>query len=188
MSFIYDLTDTWNNGATVFTSVKMNVTDTNSDAASLLMDLQVAGASKFNVVKNGDVTLAGTLTAANGNGLQVIRAGAVAAWFYNQTLAFLPTIQLQTTINGGANVSVLYPAANGVLRVCGVTDGTGGGVIQTVAYTVATLPAAATAGVGARAFVTDANTTLILGLGLTVVGGGANKVPVYSDGVNWLVG
>ena len=41
---------------------------------------------------------------------------------------------------------------------------------------------------GSRAFVTDANTTLALGIGTTVVGGGSNKVPVYSDGTNWIIG
>lgn len=51
--------------------------------------------------------------------------------------------------------------------------------------TVAGLPSAATAGMGARAFVTDANATTFLS---TVVGGGANKVPVVSDGTNWLIG
>lgn len=55
-------------------------------------------------------------------------------------------------------------------------------------YTVANLPSATTAGAGATAFVTDANTTFVLGLGVAVVGGGANKVPVYSDGTNWIVG
>lgn len=60
--------------------------------------------------------------------------------------------------------------------------------IVLASYTVATLPAAATAGAGATAFVTDASTTIILGLGLTVVGGGANKVPVYSDGSAWKIG
>lgn len=53
---IYDLSDTWNNAPTVFTSVKMNVTDTASDASSLLLDLQVGGVSKFNVDKDGIVT------------------------------------------------------------------------------------------------------------------------------------
>ena len=53
--------------------------------------------------------------------------------------------------------------------------------------TVAGLTAAATAGVGALAFVTDATTTAILGLGLAVTGGGANKVIVYSDGASWLI-
>jgi hypothetical protein len=55
----------------------------------------------------------------------------------------------------------------------------------TTNYTVATLPSAVTSGVGARSFVTDA-----LGptFGATVVGAGAVKVPVYSDGVDWKVG
>jgi hypothetical protein len=55
----------------------------------------------------------------------------------------------------------------------------------TGATTVASLPSAATAGAGARAFVTDANATTFLS---TVAGGGANKVPVVSDGTNWLIG
>ena len=52
-------------------------------------------------------------------------------------------------------------------------------------YTVATLPSAATSGVGARSFVTNALTPTF---GATVVGGGAVAVPVYSDGTNWKVG
>lgn len=52
-------------------------------------------------------------------------------------------------------------------------------------YTVALLPSAADLGVGARSFVTDASGPTF---GSTVVGGGATKVPVYSDGTNWKVG
>jgi hypothetical protein len=52
-------------------------------------------------------------------------------------------------------------------------------------YTVATLPSAVTSGVGARAFVSDATATTFAS---TVAGGGANKVPVYSDGTNWKIG
>jgi len=54
-----------------------------------------------------------------------------------------------------------------------------------VNYTVVTLPSAATAGAGARSFVTNA---LAPTFGATVVGGGTVNVPVYSDGVNWKVG
>ena len=50
---------------------------------------------------------------------------------------------------------------------------------------VAALPAAATAGAGARATVTDASATTFAS---TVSGGGANIVPVYSDGTNWKIG
>jgi hypothetical protein len=52
-------------------------------------------------------------------------------------------------------------------------------------YTVATLPSAATSGVGARSFVTNALTPTF---GSTVVGGGSVATPVYSDGTNWKVG
>lgn len=51
--------------------------------------------------------------------------------------------------------------------------------------TVASLPSAATAGAGGRSFVTDATATTYLS---TVAGGGANKVPVVSDGTSWLIG
>lgn len=50
---------------------------------------------------------------------------------------------------------------------------------------VAGLPAAATAGAGARAFVTDATATTFYSV---VAGGGSNAVSVTSDGTNWLIG
>jgi hypothetical protein len=52
-------------------------------------------------------------------------------------------------------------------------------------YTVSTLPSAATSGVGARSFVTDA---LAPTFGATVVAGGAIPTPVYSNGTVWKVG
>ena len=52
---IHNLTDTWNNAGTTFTAIKMNVTDTTSAAASLLMDLQVGGSSMMSVTKGGAV-------------------------------------------------------------------------------------------------------------------------------------
>jgi hypothetical protein len=57
--------------------------------------------------------------------------------------------------------------------------------ISTTVYTVVTLPSAVTSGVGARSFVSDANATTFASI---VAGGGANKVPVYSDGTNWRIG
>lgn len=41
---------------------------------------------------------------------------------------------------------------------------------------------------GQTAFVTDSNATLAAGLGNIVATGGSNKVPVYYDGANWLIG
>jgi hypothetical protein len=49
MANIYDMSDTWNDGVTTFTAIKMNVTDTASASGSLLMDLQVNGASQFKI-------------------------------------------------------------------------------------------------------------------------------------------
>lgn len=51
-------------------------------------------------------------------------------------------------------------------------------------YLVAALPAGA---LGDMAIVTDAVLTSITGLGLAPTGGGANKVPVYHDGAQWLM-
>lgn len=41
---------------------------------------------------------------------------------------------------------------------------------------------------GARDYVTNSNQTLTAGIGATVAGGGANVVPVFSDGTNWKIG
>lgn len=60
-----------------------------------------------------------------------------------------------------------------------------GGYVRTGSYVVSALPSAGTVGAGARAFVTDATATTFAS---TVAGGGANKVPVVSDGTNWIVG
>lgn len=57
--------------------------------------------------------------------------------------------------------------------------------MRNATYAVASLPAAGTAGEGARCFVSDANATTFASI---VAGGGANKVPVYSDGTNWRIG
>ena len=51
--------------------------------------------------------------------------------------------------------------------------------------TVALLPDAKQVGIGARSFVTDATATTFHSI---VAGGGTNKVPVVSDGTNWLIG
>ena len=64
MSNIYDLADIWNDGATTFTSIKVDVTDTASTAGSSLMDLKIGGVSKFRVDK--------------GSGGVVFEQGAVA--------------------------------------------------------------------------------------------------------------
>lgn len=55
-------------------------------------------------------------------------------------------------------------------------------LVKVKGYTVTTLP---TGQVGYRAYVSDATATTY---GSTVVGGGANTVPVFYDGSNWIIG
>lgn len=57
--------------------------------------------------------------------------------------------------------------------------------IRTIPTTFSSLPTASVAGSGARAIITDANTTTFYS---TVDTGGSNIVPVFSDGTNWRVG
>jgi hypothetical protein len=56
-------------------------------------------------------------------------------------------------------------------------------LIQTIALTVATLPAAAS-WPGAEAYVTDANSPTV---GSTVASGGSGRARVSSNGTNWIV-
>lgn len=67
MSYIYDLADTWNNAATTFTAIKMDVTNTASNAASLLMDLQVGGVSKAKIDNLGAVNFSQGIGYCAGN-------------------------------------------------------------------------------------------------------------------------
>lgn len=58
-------------------------------------------------------------------------------------------------------------------------------ILNLITTDVGNLPSAVTAGAGAKAFVTDANTVTFYN---AVGGGGANGAPVFSDGTIWRVG
>ena len=60
---------------------------------------------------------------------------------------------------------------------------TNAGILVANVYTVASLPTAGTA--GRKAFVSNALTPTF---GSAVVGGGAITVPVYDNGIAWIVG
>lgn len=59
MSYIYNLTDTWNSAGTTFTAIKMNVTDTASAAGSRIIDFQIGGVSKLYLDKSGNLVSTG---------------------------------------------------------------------------------------------------------------------------------
>ncbi len=208
MSDIFNLTDTWNNGATAFSAIKMAVTDTASDAASKLIDLQVGGASKFSVSKDGSIVVAGgaisrPLVSGSGgtnfsiltshSGLSTIFEGSngvvcfgIGTAANTQPGAVVPLANYfgWYDFNNTTPDTTIKRTSAGVVSSTG-TNGAGVGYFRTPATTVASLLAAATAGAGARSFVTDATVTTFAS---TVAGGGGNAVPVYSDGTNWKIG
>jgi len=76
----------------------------------------------------------------------------------------------------------------GIDNGSGAARGLQAATLRTTPSTVALLTAIVFAQQGARSFVTDATLGIIAGLGTVVVGGGANAVPVYCDGANWIIG
>jgi hypothetical protein len=107
------------------------------------------------------------------------------------TINQLPTV---TQVSGGDQLP-LFVTNQGDARRCSVTtlieyvQVNFGAItcmsVQTTPVTYVQLPTAVNAGAGARAFITDGSSTTFAA---TVAGGGANKVPVYSDGTVWKVG
>ena len=79
---IINLSQTWNNAATTFTGLKLNVTNTASAGGSKLLDLQVSGTTSFSVSPSGN--LSGIFsTAATSGGTAIGNSG-------NLSLLLLP--------------------------------------------------------------------------------------------------
>ena len=74
---IYDMAQTWNDGATTFAGIKLNVTDTASASGSLLLDLQLGGVSQCSVIKTG--TLAAVAFTAIGSNKSSFTIGTNSA-------------------------------------------------------------------------------------------------------------
>lgn len=109
------LADTWNNALTVFTAIKFNVTDSASDAASLLQDLQVGGVSKYSVSKAGNVSAAGTLSVTSTSTL----TGAVT--FKSSAKSDSASAGIGYATGAGGTVTQLTSRTTGVTldKVCG---------------------------------------------------------------------
>lgn len=65
---VADLVQVWNNIATTFSAIKMDVTDTASAAGSMLINLLVGGAARFQVTKAGAVTAASSIRSTSASG------------------------------------------------------------------------------------------------------------------------
>lgn len=100
---------TWNNANVSFTSFKVAVTDTSSDAASLIADFQLDGNSVVSIGKTGatvagDLTVTGNLTANIGGGTP---GGSNTEVQFNDSGSF------------GANANFTFDTANSRLTVVG---------------------------------------------------------------------
>jgi len=88
---------TWNDVSDTFTAIKSNVTDTASDASSLLLDLQLGGSSKAQITKLGVYKSVGANTSAP--------SGAAFGNWYGSTAIFfgstLVTMNASTWNMGG---------------------------------------------------------------------------------------
>ena len=106
----FDIAQTWNTSGTP-TAIKLNVTDTASNAASLLMDLQVGGSSRFSVQKDGVTTV--------GNNIDIVYTGTtrVQVWpTLSRALSMGSDLDIAwsstTSANGSADLSLFRDAAN----------------------------------------------------------------------------
>jgi len=143
----------------------------------------------------------GTISGCDGLAVSYNASGA------GSTVDALNYIHLESPNNTGDIVTALVGLQIDALEASGVgtvtpikSDSVGASVFagpielpyskaQTVYSAAGTpIPAAATAGVGARAFVSDSTAAGVGGFAAPYVSGGTHKVPVYSDGTGWFIG
>ncbi len=167
-----------------------------SPASGTAVTINGAGGSnvlKFNGVAatpTQAIAIGGTTTAFNysqisntGNTTWLGIEGTPGAQLLGGTAAY-------STLLATITASDLHLGSNSAVRLTITSGGLISALVPIVLtnYTVSGLPSAATVGAGATAFVTDATLGIAAGLGLTPIGGGSNKVPVYSDGSAWKIG
>ena len=155
------------------------VTDANYSTAVGYRALNAATTGANNTAVGADALLLATGAGNTAVGRQAgdsITTGANNLVLGNGADASSATVSNEITLGNSSITS---------LRVPGLTLTAGAKWINNGTQTVAALVAAATAGAGARAVVTDANATTFHSI---VAGGGANVVPVFSDGTNWRIG
>lgn len=97
-----DVDITWNNIATTFTAFDMAITDTASDAASLLANWTVGGSDRFKVTKDGHLSVVGYLRSSGANtgvGYATGAGGAVTQLTSKSTAVTLNTMCGAITMN-----------------------------------------------------------------------------------------
>ena len=147
------------------------------------------GTSNVSIASSSNVTIAVTgNTVATFASTGIYSLGLISATGNVYGNAFISSGNGAGSISGTGNITGGNLFSTGVISTAGNIYGgniINAGLAQNRIYTVATLPAAATAGSGSRAFVSDSTLTTFYS---NVVGSGGNSVPVFSDGTSWRIG
>lgn len=110
-------TQTWNAGGVTFETIKVNITNTASAAASTLLDLQVGGVSQHKIDRAGNVTNLGLLTLGSGAITVSDSVGHLLTSALAGTLAAaqFPALTGDVTTVAGALATTLAATTNGTL-------------------------------------------------------------------------
>jgi hypothetical protein len=139
-----------------------------------------------NIVTTGNII--GNTIITSGSGGTLSGSGNIVTSGNLIANSFISTGNGAGSISGTGNITGGNLFSTGIISTAGNIYGgniINAGLAQNRIYTVATLPAAATAGSGSRAFVSDSTLTTFYSI---VVGSGGNSVPVFSDGTSWRIG
>jgi len=156
------------------------------------LELQTDGVTRMTIAATGEITSAVTISSQSS-----LSASSYIMWVAGSSSRMLAPSNgiIQFTDSATTGFDRLQFGATADTHPAIARDGAGikftgaaAGLtshIKVPAVAVGSLPAAATAGVGARAFVNDATAPVF---GSAVTGGGSVPVPVYSTGSAWNVG
>jgi hypothetical protein len=159
-------------------------TNKSGDGVARPIDFVIGGTARMSLSTASDLTVVGSVSTGSGFvftskgyiGMSSSGVMSLNNWLGND----FNRIQLGGTLD--THPAIARDGAG--IKFTGAAAGSTSW-IKVPAVAVSALPSAATAGVGARAFVNDALTPVF---GSAVTGGGAVAVPVYSTGSAWNVG
>ena len=160
-------------GATsTFNTINVDTVNGPNDVVTIKGDSDPGAVAVFSAVGAGGVNYLSINNEVTGSSPFIQAAGSDA------------DIGIQILAKGLGGIAIIGDTINlsGTLTTSALTAPS----VETLSTTVADLGSAAVKGV--RKFVTDSNAAMTAGIGAVVAGGGANNVPVYSDGTNWRIG
>ena len=177
-----DVTQTWNNGAVAFDAFKINVTNTASNAASKLMNLQVGGVSRVSFgATSGTMSLeAGAFTIAPNGGYGMISGSSLLIMMFRPdrpgfALASGGSLAFTSGAASGTVDTAVNRNAAGVVEVNNGTAGTFRDLIVRNAFINGTGSIGDGVGVVGIKNATTAPTTNPTGGGILYVEAGALK-------------